>query len=127
MIVSISIGFIRDESAIEINMDLIFGLLMGAAFIWVLGFIFCAVLLLPLIPIFQRTSLSFSFLLFSIIGFCIPAYLGYLFSIIPSHGEMPVIYKDDNIQTILSIIYGGLVGVAGSVSAWYSLKRDTVN
>ncbi|GAA3933809.1 hypothetical protein GCM10022277_32970 [Litoribacillus peritrichatus] len=87
---------------------------------------FSVILLIPLIPIFKRTSLACSLIIFAGIGFYIPAYLSFVAATISAHGETPNLYKVDNTQAILSIIFGGLVGAAGAVSAWCSLKRDTV-
>lgn len=78
---------------------------------------------MPLLPVFERTSLMFSFLLFAIIGFYIPAWIGYWSSTIGAHGETPELYKENNINALVTIVTSGLLGALGSLSAWYSLKQ----
>lgn len=120
------VAILRDPYPIDIDKNIVVGLLMGGGFLWTIGFVFSMILLVLLIPVFKRTSLICSFLIFIIIGFYIPAYLSYFFATVPAHGETPELYTSNNVQAILSIIYGGLVGAAGAASAWYSLKKDTV-
>ena len=121
------VGFIQNPSFIEIDMNLVTGIFIAGIFVWVLGFIFCIVLLFFLMPVFQRVPLGFSLLLFSLVGFCVTAYLGYLFSTISAHGETSAIYQEDNAHAILSIFYIGFIGALSAISAWYSLKNDTVD
>jgi hypothetical protein len=116
-------GFLRNPSIVSITFDLIAGIAIGSVFIWVLSFIFCFVLLIPLLPVFDRSSLMFSFLLFAIIGFYIPAWIGYWSSTIGAHGEIPDLYKENNINALVTIVTSGLLGMLGSLSAWYSLKQ----
>lgn len=120
-----TIVFLRDNTAIDIDMDLVSGVFLGACLICIIGFVFCLILLVPLVPLFKRTSLTCSLIIFSTIGFFVPAYLSYLVDTIPFHGETPGLYRQDNIQAIMNIFYGGITGAVGATSAWFSLKWDS--
>ena len=117
-------GFIKDPSPVEVTSRLVSGMFIAATIIWVVSFTLCMILLVPLSPVFKRTPLGFSIVLFAIIGFFIPTVLGYWVGTIPAHGEMPELYKEDNVRAILSIVSGGVIGAIGAVTAWYSLKQD---
>ncbi len=109
----------------KIDFDLILGTAMVGGFMWFQSFVFCILLLLPLNHLFKRSSFMFSFLIFIIIGFTIPATGMYIMSTIPFHGETPALYKEDNFRFLIPILVVGVVGAIGAASAWYSLKRDT--
>lgn len=123
-----TIVFLRDNTAIDVDMGLASGVFLGACLICIIGFVFCLILLVPLVPLvplFKRTSLTCSLMIFSIIGFFVPAYFSYLVDTIPFHGETPALYREDNIQTIMNIVYAGIAGAIGATSAWFSLKWDS--
>ena len=119
-----AVGFAQNRSDIVFSMDMLMGLAMAGLFVWLVSFSFCFVLLIPLALVFKRSSLGFSFVLFAVIGFYIPAWIGYFASTIPAHGQTPDLLKPDNINAITTIVLLGIIGIFGALSAWLSLKQD---
>jgi len=120
-----TILFALSKEPIEIDFDLLLGMAIGGGFLWIQSFVFCFLLLLPLIHLFKRGSFMFSFLIFIIIGFTIPASAMYITSTIQFHGETPALYQEDSFRALMPVLFAGVIGAIGAASAWYSLKRDT--
>ena len=117
--------FMFGKETHEIDFMLIFVLTFIGGYLWVKSFVLCLILLLPLNHLFKRSSLMFSFLIFIIIGFTLPATGMYIFSSIPFHGETPALYQEDFFKAIMPIVNIGVIGAIGAASAWYILKRDS--
>ncbi len=107
-----------------------FYFLIGAMFsiiiFFILGFIFSFILLFLLIPIFRKTSNLNSLIVFIIIGIIVPVYCQHIINIGYAHGINPYL-EPQKWQTIMIMIILGLKGLAGSISAWYSLKTNIDN
>ncbi|MEO1082511.1 MAG: hypothetical protein AAFY29_23355 [Pseudomonadota bacterium] len=118
--------FAGDPSSVEFSIDFFAGIALIAPFLWVLGAGFAAVLLIPLIPLADRTSPAFSFMIFTIIGFVVPAYFSYEMLFLGVHGNPPDIDTKSGPELVILIVSGGSLGAASAVLAWCSVQKSKV-
>lgn len=87
-------------------------------------FLFTLALLIPLYPVFRYTSRGFSFSIFFLVGFAIPAkyFLDY-YSTPSRSGEIYLV--EDPINAISGIVVSGLLGASCATASWISLYRSS--
>lgn len=122
-----AIVFTREASTVEFSFGMVMGMAMTIPFLWSIGAGFAAVLLVPLIPLADHTSPAFSFVIFAITGFVIPAYFGYLEIFMGVHGNPPPIDTEPASELIMGIVSVGSLGAISAVVAWHSVRRSRVN
>jgi hypothetical protein len=115
---------LRSIDGIDLSFNFLAGFLMASAFLWMLGALFAFGLLLPLMPIADRTRPIFSLSLFLFVGFGIAAYLGNRALRMPSHGGPPPYETQSSADLAYSIISAGVMGMGCAAASWLSVRKS---
>lgn len=118
----VAFGFIDSPEPVDLSWSLIVGMAMTAGFLWPPSFCVCIVLLVPLVPLFMRGSLFFSFTVFILVGFSVAGLLGLWICQILAGGGASLLFDAGSSRAFL---FPGVLGMLGAASAWLSLKQDT--
>ncbi|MFK7828496.1 MAG: hypothetical protein AB8B57_01835 [Congregibacter sp.] len=122
-----AIVFASESSSVEFSLDLVTGIATTIPFLWAMGAGFAALLLVPFVPLHDHTSPAFSFAIFVITGFVIPAYLSYRELLLGVHGNPPPIDTKPASGLLMQIVTGGSLGAVSAVAAWLSVRRSRVS
>ncbi len=118
--------FMLIESYPDYDPDLITATFIAMGVFWVTGFIFAAVFMVVLGPIFEATSSKASLVIFLIVGFCVPFGLGYFGGSIGAHGN-PSGLEADWLGAMSLILVYSFIGTTSALTGWYVLKRRASN
>jgi hypothetical protein len=91
---------------------------------WVIGFIFAAMLMVVLGPLYQATSLNVSLALFLAFGFGVPFGLGYFASSIGAHGNPSSLEANWYGVMGLILVYS-FIGAISAFAGWFVLRRGS--
>jgi len=117
----------RERESIEVASDLLVGVLVAAAFLWIVGTLFTAVLLVALRPIADHSHPWLSLAAFLIVGFGVPAWLMYQWLHVGQHGDPPPIETEGLLDLSLNVASAGLVGLGSALAAWFSIRKSAPN
>ena len=116
----------RSELGTEVDIKVVITFSIWFGVIWGISYVLSTVLLRPLLKLFQSRTKSISLIIFSTIGFSAPVFFILLFSLIPAHGNTPIIFTETYMQIAISIVPAGLAGLSGAVASWFTLNAHSL-
>jgi len=97
--------------------------LLGFILYGLIGLLFASILLIPLQPLFNKSSLPISLAIFLIVGILIPLIIQHGLNQINAHDIDPY-SPEEKWGTIARMTIVCFIGAAGALSAWFTLKRE---